>query len=69
MGKKNQKIQPLKSTSKLKSYYCPHCQKLILKGDVKKLNMTCHNCNKLINADANELLKSEILNQSDTDFI
>ena len=39
-----------------KAYYCPHCQKPLIKGDVKRLNMTCPNCYKMINAKGDELL-------------
>ena len=60
-----EKNQPKKNTSKLKSYYCPHCQKILMKGDVRKLNMTCQHCHKLINADEGELLKPEIFSLSE----
>ena len=52
MGNSDQK----KKITKLKTYYCPHCQKSLMKGDVKRLNMTCPNCHKLINAKGDELL-------------
>jgi len=55
------KIEPIQSDSKLKSYFCPHCQKLLMKGDVKKLSMTCPNCQKMIDAEEGELLKKQIL--------
>ncbi len=57
------KIEPIQSDSKLKSYFCPHCQKLLMKGDVKKLSMTCPNCQKMINSDENVFLKSDALNE------
>jgi len=53
----NENIQPIQSSSKLKSYFCPHCQKLLMRGDVKKLNMNCPHCQKLINADGKDLHK------------
>jgi acetyl-CoA carboxylase beta subunit len=52
-------IRPVLSNPKLKSYYCPHCKKMIMKGNVKRLNMMCPNCNKLINVDEKELFKAE----------
>jgi RNase P subunit RPR2 len=48
-----------KKAVKLKSYYCPHCGKPLMTGDVKRLNMTCQHCHQLINAPESELLKSE----------
>ncbi len=44
------------SDPNLKEYRCPHCNKFLLKGNIKKLNMVCHHCNKMINADESELL-------------
>ncbi len=55
----NSIVQPVQSDPKLKSYYCPHCKKLIMKGDVKRLSMTCTHCSELIDVNENELLKSE----------
>lgn len=52
-------IVPLvQSDPQLKSYYCPHCKKLIMKGNVKRLSMTCPHCSELINADENDLIKT-----------
>jgi len=56
MLKKDQKIE---TTPKWKSYYCPHCQKILMKGEVKYLNMTCQHCYRLITAEEDELLKTE----------
>ncbi len=47
----------LEGDPKLKSYFCPHCEKLIMKGNVKKLRMVCQNCRKMIKADGDELAK------------
>ena len=55
----NLNVPPVQSDPKYKSYYCPHCKKLIVKGDVKSLSMICPHCSELIDADENELLKSE----------
>ena len=55
-NKDHQKVQPVQSNSKLKSYYCPYCRKLIIKGDIKRLSMTCPNCYKLINVEEEDLL-------------
>ncbi len=49
-----------KKITKSKIYYCPHCRKPVMKGDVKRLNMTCPNCHKLIDA-----IGDELLNQGD----
>lgn len=59
----NEKIQPIQSSSKLKSYFCPHCQKIIMKGDVKRLCMSCPVCQKMIDADEKDLLKSNEANE------
>ena len=56
MLKKDQEIE---TTPKWKSYYCPHCQKILMKGEVKSLNMTCQHCHRLINAEEDGLLKIE----------
>jgi len=51
---------PLKNKfAKSKTYYCPHCKKVLMKGDVKRLNMICQHCHKLVNAREDELLKPE----------
>ena len=52
-------IPPMQTDPNLKEYYCPHCDRFLFKGNVKKLNMVCHHCQKLINADGNDLIKSE----------
>ena len=46
------------NNAKLKSYFCPHCKKMLMKGNVKKLSMTCPNCQKMIDADEKDLLES-----------
>ncbi len=51
----NPVIPHTQSDPKLKSYYCPHCNKLIMKGDVKRLSMTCPHCLELVEADGEEL--------------
>ena len=50
-------IPPLESSPDLKDYHCPHCGRFLFKGNVKKLNMVCHHCQKLISADEIELIK------------
>jgi len=57
------KIEPIQSNSKLKSYFCPHCKKLLMKGDVKKLSMTCPNCQKMIDSDEKDLLENKNENE------
>ena len=41
-----------------KYYYCPHCNKIIIKGIVKRLSMTCQHCSELIDADEVDLVKT-----------
>ncbi|MCP4158761.1 MAG: hypothetical protein GY760_01695 [Deltaproteobacteria bacterium] len=53
------KVPFAQSDPKSKSYYCPHCKKLIMKGDVKRLSMTCPNCLELVDADEEGLLNPE----------
>jgi acetyl-CoA carboxylase beta subunit len=45
-----------KKSATSKTYYCPHCQKPLMKGDVKRFNMACPNCHKSIDAKGDELL-------------
>lgn len=53
-------ILPAQSNPNLKEYRCPHCKRFLFKGNVQKLNMLCHHCQKLIIVDENEvLLKKE----------
>ena len=54
------KTQSIQTSVEIKSYFCPHCKKLLMKGNVKSLSMACPNCQKLIDSDEEELLKSEI---------
>jgi acetyl-CoA carboxylase beta subunit len=46
---------PVKNDAGRKEYRCPHCQKFLFKGNVKRLKMVCHHCQKMIDADASEL--------------
>ena len=50
-------IPPLQSDPTLNEYRCPHCDKFLFKGNIKKLNMECHHCQMMINADEDELVK------------
>ena len=51
-------IIPLyQSDPSLKEYRCPHCNRFLFNGNVKKLNIVCHHCQKKINVDEDELLK------------
>ena len=52
-------VPPMQSDPDLKDYYCPHCSRFLFKGNVKKLNMVCHHCQKFITADGNDLMKPE----------
>ena len=51
-------IPQILSDPNLKDYKCPHCNKFLFKGNVKKLNMACHHCQKMIRTDEVELSKS-----------
>ncbi len=51
-------IQMIQSQSNSKSYYCPYCKKLLIKGNIKSLNMPCPFCQALINEDEGVLLGS-----------
>ena len=48
-------IPPMQGNPNLKEYRCPHCKRFLFKGNVKKLNMLCHHCQKLIIVDGNEV--------------
>ncbi len=52
-------IPPMKSDPTLKEYRCPHCGRFLFKGNVKKLNMVCHHCQKMINVDDDELFRTD----------
>ena len=58
---KNKKliVPLLQSDPQHKSYYCPHCKKIIMKGNVKRLSMTCPHCCQLVDVDEKELLEDE----------
>ena len=47
----------MQSDANLKEYRCPHCNRFLFNGNVKKLNMVCYHCQKTICADESELLK------------
>jgi hypothetical protein len=59
MNKKNADpiFQSMRSDTNLKEYRCPHCNRFLFNGMVKKLNMVCHHCLKSIIAGESELLK------------
>jgi len=48
-------IPPMGSAPGLKEYRCPHCGRFLFKGNVKRLSMVCHHCQKMISADAKDL--------------
>ena len=52
-------IPPMISDPNLKEYRCPHCGKFLFKGKVKKLNMECHHCQKMIDVDEGELFTTD----------
>lgn len=51
---------PMKMNPGLKEYRCPHCGKFLFKGNVKRLNMVCHHCQRMIDADDTEFFKSDM---------
>jgi len=51
--------EPKQSDPMHKSYYCPHCKKIIMKGIVQRLSMTCPHCTELIDADEDELIEKK----------
>ena len=50
-------VSMVKSDANLKNYYCPHCGRLVMKGNVNQLTMNCPHCLILINATGDELLE------------
>ena len=50
-------ISPIHSEAELKEYYCPHCDKILMRVNVSRLSMTCPHCSELINATENDLIK------------
>ena len=58
-------IPPMHSDTNLKEYRCPHCNKFLFKGNVNKLNMVCHHCQKMISNDENELFRSDANQETD----
>ena len=55
-------ISQIQGNPILKEYRCPYCERFLFKGNVQKLNMLCHHCQKLIIANGNEvILKKELL--------
>ena len=53
-------VPPMESDPALKEYRCPHCGRFLFKGNVKKLNMLCHHCHKMIIEDESEFINPEI---------
>ena len=49
----------MQSNPTLKEYRCPHCGRFLFNGNVKKLNMVCHHCQKMISVDGDDLVKTE----------
>ncbi len=59
INKSQETFEPIESNSKLKSYFCPHCKKLLMNGNVKRLKMTCPICQTMIDVEERKLLKPE----------
>ena len=57
--KTNPIVPPMQSDAILKEYHCPHCGRFLFKGNVKKLNMVCHHCQKMINVNEDDLFKTD----------
>jgi acetyl-CoA carboxylase beta subunit len=49
----------LETDTKLQIYFCPHCNKKIMTGSIRRLHMVCPNCQKMVKADAADLLSSQ----------
>ena len=52
-------VSPTHSDSNFKEYRCPHCDRFLFKGNVKKLNMVCHHCQKMINVKEDDFFKTD----------
>ena len=53
-------VPPMQGDPNLKEYRCPHCDRFLFKGNIQRLNMVCHHCQKMINIDESELFRTEI---------
>ena len=47
-GSKFESIQPLTGNPEYHTYHCPHCKKVLLNGNVHRLNMVCFHCYRYI---------------------
>jgi acetyl-CoA carboxylase beta subunit len=45
--------------SPIKSYYCPYCREMIMRGNVQKLALICPNCNQFVKANGNDLTEMQ----------
>ncbi len=52
--------QSASSNPNLKEYYCPHCNQMIMKGNVQRLRMACPHCTLFINMDEKDLIHKQI---------
>ncbi len=52
-------VPPMHSDPNFKEYHCPHCYRFLFKGNIKKLNMVCHHCQKMIDVDEDDLMKPD----------
>ena len=52
-------VPPMHSDPNFKEYHCPHCYRFLFKGNIKKLNMVCHHCQKMINVNEDDLFKTD----------
>ena len=50
-------IPPTISDPNLKEYRCPHCDKFLFKGNIKRLRMVCHHCQIMINTNESHLVR------------
>ncbi len=51
------KIEVIRRDMELKTYVCPHCWKMLMKGNVKRLKMTCPHCQKMVDEQERDLLE------------
>ena len=56
VDKNNPIIPSLESDPGLKEYYCPHCNRFVFRGNVRRLKMPCPHCQKMIDSDADDLV-------------
>lgn len=54
---KNETAKTGQKNSELRQYFCPHCRKTLIRGNIKKLRMECPHCQRMIDSPEKDLLK------------